>query len=393
MLRRQARIDWWVDRTGVSGIDPARARVIADLALDDKLGAAEIGELFSGSRHCPEPLSEAERQLAEALAGRPIDHVEAMPPTVLAEVPNWLGASFERTFGERFRIEAQALNLPAPVDLRVNTLKATWEDVREALSAEQVPTQPTEYSPIALRVDGHVRLGGTSVFRDGLVEVQDEASQLVALLCDAQPGMTVVDFCAGAGGKTLALAAMMASGSRIDGRLIACDVFSRRLQRMRARLHRAGAEAVERRTLAGEDDTWVGEHAGSVDRVLLDVPCTGSGTWRRHPEAKWQLKPEDLEDARAVQRRILESAARLVRPGGRLIYATCSLLRDENEDQVEWFLERTPAFAEVPIDAVWQETVGGAMPPHQVLGPGLRLSPAASGTDGFYCTVMERTGP
>ncbi len=395
MLRRRGRIDWWIERTGVRGVDPSRGRVIADLALGDKLGAPEIDALFSGSRHCPPPLSDGERTLAEALAGRPIDHPGDMPAAVLAEIPGWLDTAFERAFGDRYVHEAKALNVPAPVDLRVNTLKSTWEDVRAALIAEQVTVHPTAYSPIALRIEGHVRLGGTSVFRDGLVEVQDEASQLVALLCDAHPGMTVVDFCAGAGGKTLALAAMMADerdnkNREIDGTLIACDVFSRRLQRMRARLHRAGAESVIRHTLTSEEDPWVEENAGIADRVLLDVPCTGSGTWRRHPEAKWRLRPEDLEDARSVQRRILANAAQLVKPGGQLIYATCSLLREENEDQTDWFTENVPGFAQLPVEDIWHAAVGGPFPPHQS-GFGLRLSPASTGTDGFYCAIFERT--
>lgn len=395
MLRRRARLDWWIGRTGAPQAGSVRNRVIADLALHDKMSADDIRRLFSGSRHCPEPLNGDESRLADALAGRPLNHPHDMPGTVECEIPNWLGVSFERAFGKRMAGECAALNLPAPVDLRVNTIKTTWEDARSALAREQVETHPTAYSPLALRIEGNVRLGGTSVFRSGEVEVQDEASQLVALMCGARPGMTVVDFCAGAGGKTLALAADMSENGQLRGRLIACDVFARRLQRMRARLHRAGAEAVERHTLSSEEDPWVEENAAGAARVLLDVPCTGSGTWRRHPEAKWLLKPEDLTDALATQRRILASASRLVEPGGRLIYATCSLLREENEDQVAWFLDGNDGFEAVPIDRVWTETVGGAFPADLAeastdAAAGLRLSPASSGTDGFFVAVLER---
>ncbi|MEQ8665970.1 MAG: RsmB/NOP family class I SAM-dependent RNA methyltransferase [Rhodospirillales bacterium] len=397
MLRRRARLDWWITRTGMHGSAPARDRVIADLALNDKMPAADIGAMFSGARHCPAELTDTETRLASALAGRPLTHRTDMPDTVRAEIPDWLGPALHRAFGVRFDEETAALNLPAPVDLRVNTIKTTWEQARAALAHEQVTTVPTAYSPLALRVEGNVRLGGTSVFRDGRIEVQDEASQLVAMMCGARPGMTVIDFCAGAGGKTLALAADMSRDGDLAGRLIACDVFSRRLQRMRARLHRAGAEAVERHTLSSEEDPWVEENAASADRVLLDVPCSGSGTWRRHPESKWLLKPEDLTDAVATQRRILASASRLVRPGGRLIYATCSLLCEENEDQVDWFVDAVPAFSRVPVATVWQEAIGGDLPPrfaadHPADHAAIRLSPASTGTDGFFVAVLERTG-
>lgn len=356
--------------------------------------ADDIGAVFSGNRHCPAPLEADEHQLAAALAGRPLDHPNDMPLSIRCEVPDWLAPSLERVFGADMMAESAAINLPAPVDLRVNTIKTTWEEARTALLNEQIETRETDYSPLALRVEGNVRLGGTAVYRDGRVEVQDEASQIAATLVGARPGMTVVDFCAGAGGKTLALAAEMHDQGKLHGRLIACDVFSRRLQRMRARLHRAGSEAVERQTLSSEDDPWVAENAGMADRVLLDVPCTGSGTWRRHPETKWTLKPEDLRDYVATQRRILASAARLANPGGRLVYVTCSLLSEENEDQVDWFLDQTSSFQPMALTDIWQETIGGTMPPDldrqaDACGIGLRLSPASTGTDGFYIAILE----
>lgn len=363
--------------------------------MNDKLTTDEIDGLFSGTRHCPENLSDEERNLAKAIAGRPLDHPSDMPASVRSEIPAWLGPSFERAYGDRMITEAAALNLPAPLDLRVNTIKTTWEDARHTLQREQIETRETDYSPLALRVVGNVRLGGTSVYRDGAIEVQDEASQIAALMCGAQPGMTVVDFCAGAGGKTLALAADMTEHGKLIGKLVACDVFARRLQHMRSRLHRAGAESVERHTLSGEDDPWVEQNAATADRVLLDVPCSGSGTWRRHPEAKWNLKPEDLEDSIATQQRILASACRIVKPGGRLIYVTCSMLCEENEDQIEWFLAAAPEFQPIAMDQVWQETVGGPLPPafdHATSGSnvGIRLSPQSTGTDGFFVAILER---
>jgi len=236
---------------------------------------------------------------------------------------------------------------------------------------------------VGLRIPrGRVRIGSTVAFRNGLVEIQDEGSQIIALLTDARPGMTLVDFCAGAGGKTLALAASL--GEDGDG-VIACDVSSRRMQRMTVRLRRAGTRNVQRRVLASERDPWIAENAGSADRVLLDVPCTG--TWRRHPEAKWRLTPGAARAAVERQRQIVLSACRLVKPGGRLIYATCSLLPGENERQVDWLLARRPEFTPVPVGDVWAETLGGPCP---ATGSMLRLSPASTGTDGFFAAVFKR---
>ncbi len=234
---------------------------------------------------------------------------------------------------------------------------------------------------------GKARLAGTSAFKQGWIEVQDEGSQLIALLSDARPGMDVVDFCAGGGGKALALAASMGVDGKMDGRLTACDISAYRLERMAPRMKRAGVGNIRTQAVAAQDDDWITKNAGTMDRVLADVPCTGTGAWRRDPDARWRSTLDDLDDKIAVQQRILGMAATLVKPGGRLIYATCSLLQEENERQLAWFLEHHGNFQALPIDEVWAETVGGPPPPP---GPSLRLSPASTGTDGFFCAVMER---
>jgi 16S rRNA (cytosine967-C5)-methyltransferase len=213
--------------------------------------------------------------------------------------------------------------------------------------------------------------------------VQDEGSQLAALLADARPGMRVVDFCAGAGGKTLALAA----GMKNRGRLVACDVSARRLERAGRRLRRAGIGNVERRLLSNERDKWVKRHALGFERVLVDAPCLGIGTWRRNPDAKWRAGPADLAELRERQRQILRSAARLVRPGGRLVYATCSLLREENEAQAEDFLAAEADFAPLPAARAWAEAIGGPSP---ASGDYLFLTPARHDTDGFFVALFER---
>jgi 16S rRNA (cytosine967-C5)-methyltransferase len=388
VLRRRARLDWWAARTGDGRAPDNRRRLIADLALSDKQTPAEIKAVFSGARHCPAPLDDAETALADSLAGRPLDHHTDMPDCVRLEYPAWLDGPLRAAFGADLDSEMTALNLPAPVDLRANTLKGDWEDAQRALDEVLVEAEPTPLSPLGLRLAGHVRLGGVKPYRDGLVDIQDEGSQICALMTDARPGMTVIDYCAGAGGKTLALAAQMAENGAVSGRLIAADIFQGRMARMRPRLRRAGAKGVERHVLAGPNDPWLTDNAAAADRVLVDAPCTGSGTWRRHPEAKWRLTPQDLDDGTALQDEILARAAALVAPGGRLIYVTCSVLREENDDRVARFLEQTPGFEPADIDAVWAASIGG--PPPDMADGVLRLSPWRTGTDGFFCAILER---
>jgi len=246
------------------------------------------------------------------------------------------------------------------------------------------PAAPTTLAPTGLRVPARAPLGASAAFREGLVEVQDEGSQLVALLVDARAGMRVCDFCAGAGGKTLALAATMAN----KGKIVACDTIEKRLAASLARLRRAGAFNVETRVLASERDPWVKRHRDGFDRVLVDAPCTGTGTWRRNPDARWTLTPTDLDELVAKQARILDSAARLVKPGGRLVYATCSLLPPENEEQVESFAARHEEFAPLPASELWRATIGGEPPPG--IAAHALLAPHRHGTDGFFIAAFER---
>jgi 16S rRNA (cytosine967-C5)-methyltransferase len=306
-----------------------------------------------------------------------------MPRAVACDLPDWLEPHLDAVYGRRLEDEIAALNTPAPLDLRVNALKADRDTARRALAAERIHTEATPWSPLGLRLKHRAPLAGTAAFKDGLVEVQDEGSQLAALLADARPGMRVVDFCAGAGGKTLALAAQMKN----RGKLIACDVSEWRLDRAGRRLRRAGISNVERRPLSSERDPWVKRHAESFDRVFVDAPCLGIGSWRRNPDGKWRAGPQDLAELAPRQRDILASAARLVKPGGRLIYATCSLLREENEAQAEAFLAANPDFALYPAARAWAETIGGPSPGGDDY---LRLTPARHGTDGFFVAIFER---
>lgn len=386
ILRHQARLDWWLERTGLQLTPDARCRALVFLIVQDRASPDDLLAMFTGSKHCPPPLSEDEVALVDGLYGRPAIN-EDMPDHVRLEYPEWMDRSFRSLWGDDLEREMSALNQPASMDLRVNTMKAQPEDALARLREDYTDCEPTPLSPIGIRVEGKLRLGGTRAYKEGLVEVQDEGSQLVSMLADARPGMTVVDYCAGAGGKTLAMASMMSAGDRISGRLHALDVSGYRLERMAPRQKRAGIFGIKRRVIAAENDPWVSENAAAADRVLCDVPCTQTGSWRRNPEARWRFSPEDLSHIQETQQRILSSAANLVRPGGRLIYVTCSLLQEENEQQLIWFLENHSEFQPMSIDKVWAETVGGPPPP---TGPSLRLSPASTGTDGFFCAVFER---
>ena len=380
VLRHRSALDWWIAKHPVD-IGP-KSRVLTALVLAENWRPEVVAACCDGDRFRPAPLTEAEDRLLRGLTTRTLRHPE-MPRAVASDLPDWLEPYFERVFGKGLEREMAALNASASIDLRVNLLKADRETARRALTAEGVAAEPTPWSPVGLRLVERVPLGGLSAFREGLVEVQDEGSQITALLADARPGMRVVDFCAGAGGKTLALAAGMAN----RGKLVACDVSAHRLERAVRRLRRAGVGNAERRVLTSERDKWIKHHAGGFDRVLIDAPCLGTGTWRRNPGDKWRVTPEDLASLIVRQQEILRNAARLVRPGGRLVYATCSVLREEDEAQAEAFLVAEPEFSVVPAARVWNETIGGLSPGGERY---LRLTPARHGTDGFFVAILER---
>jgi len=382
VLRRRAAIDWYIERVMPGQAPTPRLRVFAALLLVENWHPADIERACDGDRFRPAPLGPAELAMIEALAGKNVEHQE-MPRAVRLNFPAWLEEMLGQIFGSKLGAEMSAMNGSAPLDLRVNQLKSNRADARGALAAEGVSAMPTPFAPTGLRVYERIPLSTLEIFKSGAIEVQDEGSQLAALMARAKPGMRVVDFCAGAGGKTLALAAEMHN----RGHLVACDISETRLQRSGQRLRRAGVSNVERRALSTERDKWVKRHAESFDRVFVDAPCTGTGTWRRNPDAKWRLTPKDLEELTELQGRILESASRLVKPGGRLVYATCSLLPPENDGQIEKFLGLHPEFALIPVAGVWQEATGQPCPEQ---GPMLHLTPARHGTDGFFVAILER---
>jgi 16S rRNA (cytosine967-C5)-methyltransferase len=331
-----------------------------------------VRELSSG-------LDEQERAWLAELKTVSLDD---LPVAVRAEMPDWLVERLRRDWSEADLLAlARGLNEPAPLDLRVNTLRADRESAASELAASGVPAAATPYSPVGLRVAGRPSLNRHALFVSGAIEVQDEGSQLLCLVVAPRRGELVVDFCAGAGGKSLMLGALM----RSQGRIYAFDVSAARLARLGPRLKRSGLSNLHPAPIRDENDTRVKRLAGKIDRVLVDAPCSGLGTLRRNPDLKWRQSPHSVGELQAKQAAILRSAARLVKPGGRLVYATCSLLREENEDIVEAFLAGQAQFRLLDCSAIMREA-GVRLD----TGLFLRLFPHVHGTDGFFAAALER---
>ncbi len=377
-LRRRASARW------IMNAETPRAEMIGALLLARGHTPEQISAAFSGEGHSPAPLSEAELSALAAadLAGA--------PDWTRGDFPEWLSAHFARAFGERAAEEGRALAARAPLDLRANALKATREQALAEL--EHLGAQPCRHAPFGVRIaqgaDGRApALSAEPAYVRGLVEIQDEGSQIAARIARARPGEQVLDLCAGGGGKTLALAGDMDN----RGQIYATDSDGRRLTPIFARLERAGARNVQVRAPRGPDRDPVGDLAGACDLVLVDAPCTGTGTWRRNPDAKWRIRPGALEQRLKAQDEVLARAAGYVKPGGRLVYVTCSLLVEENEDRIAAFCGQHGDFiaesATESLDRGELPTLADAASPH---GPGLRLTPARHDTDGFYAVVLNR---
>jgi 16S rRNA (cytosine967-C5)-methyltransferase len=384
ILRRYGQLRWWLERAGAARLN-GRLIIAADLLLGDGETMAALESLYDGGRYRPAPLGEEEHAILRQLEGHSLPHPE-QPDWVRLNVQEWVAPHLEEAYGESWGREIAALVEPPPVDLRVNRLKATPEQARKALASEGIDVEPTRLAPNGLRLKNRASVVAGPAFQNGLVEIQDEGSQLVAALVDARPGMSIADYCAGAGGKTLAIAATMNN----KGRVVALDVLETRLDRSAQRLRRAGAHNVERRALDADNRKWLKRQAGAYDRVLVDAPCTGTGTWRRNPDGRWTLRPEDLAELVPKQAAILDAACKLVKPGGGLVYATCSVLPAENEKQIAAFVERHPEFEIVPVANVWRDALGSEPPADAQSGPYLRLSPLRHGTDGFFAATLVR---
>ncbi|HYC16906.1 MAG TPA: RsmB/NOP family class I SAM-dependent RNA methyltransferase, partial [Pseudolabrys sp.] len=371
----------------VMGADTPRAILLGMLKRERGLAVEAINRLADGSQYAPGALSSDEYRRLE------IADISGAPPHVLGDYPEWLEPYFSRAFGDDRAEEGAALSSRAPLDLRVNTLKAERDATAEMLS--DLKPEPTRWSPWGLRIRLTADAKSPAVhaepaFVKGLCEIQDEGSQLAALFGDAKPGEQVVDLCAGAGGKTLALAAMMQN----KGQIYATDDDKRRLAPIHDRLKRSGARNVQVRTpksIGGEID----DLAGHADLVLIDAPCTGTGAWRRNPDAKWRMRPGALEERQKEQAEILERAIPLLKLNGRIAYVTCSVLEEENDAQVRNFLARHAEFSPRPPAGIIQSLGERAF----MFGKAARLSengvlmtPRTTETDGFFVSVLQRGG-
>jgi 16S rRNA (cytosine967-C5)-methyltransferase len=378
-LRRRASSAWFI------GEDSPRAILLGMLKRERGLDVEAIARLTDGSRFAPAPLSDEERSRLEA------GDLTGAPPHVAGDYPEWLDPQLAQSFGDERAEEGAALASRAPLDLRVNLLKGERDEAVRML-ADLAP-EPTRWSPSGLRIALGADAKSPAVhaepaFLKGLVEVQDEGSQLAALFADGKPGEQVLDLCAGAGGKTLALAAAMQN----KGQIFATDQDKRRLAPIHDRLKRSGARNVQVRTpksIGGE----VGDLAGRMDVILIDAPCTGTGAWRRNPDAKWRMRPGALEQRLKDQTEVLDRAVPFLKPGGRIVYVTCSVLEDENGGQVRAFLARHPEFAAIPPSEIARPLGERAFlfnKAARLSHEGLLITPHRTDTDGFFVSILRR---
>lgn len=383
MLRHYARLNWWAEKLNVK--PDGRALVLIWLRVGIHMNMDEIAALFDGEGYSPDPLTEHELAMLQPLRQR--DFMPAdMPENIRLECPDWAYHSLKETFGDGFEAAMEAMQNEAPLDIRVNTLKSDRAAVSERLRQDGFDIVETAFSPLGLRVQGRPPFSAHPYYQQGWMEIQDEGSQILSLACGVKPGEWVVDFCAGAGGKTLALAAQMEN----KGRIWACDVEARRLENSRKRLRRAGVHCVEMQVLDDEEDDWVRKHKHKADCVMIDAPCSGVGTWRRNPFMRWQKMGLGLETLVALQQSILQSASRLVKPGGRLVYATCSLLPEENQKQVDAFLAQNDDFIAEPLQVNWQASGFDVPQGIDLSQASLQLAPHLHHTDGFFVSAMRR---
>jgi 16S rRNA (cytosine967-C5)-methyltransferase len=378
-LRRKASSAW------LMGEATPRAVLLGMLRRERDLDTASIAALCSGARYAPPPLTDAEKTALEG------GTLEGAPAHVAGDYPEWLDPHLQRTFGDERAAEGESLASRAPLDLRANTLAAAREELLPKL--DHLAIEPTSWSPWGLRIRLAAEAKSPAIhaepeFIKGQIEIQDEGSQLAALLAGAEPGQQVIDLCAGAGGKTLALAAAMEN----HGQIYATDTDKRRLAAIHDRIARAGARNIQVRTPRGPADA-LADLAGRADLVLIDAPCTGTGTWRRNPDAKWRVRPGALAERLREQDEVLDRAVPLLKPGGRIAYVTCSVLTEENGDRVAAFLTRHGDFSvEKPAEVITALGERAYLFGRAVLmsGEGLLMTPRRTGTDGFFVSRLRR---
>ncbi|MEP3244946.1 MAG: RsmB/NOP family class I SAM-dependent RNA methyltransferase [Sneathiella sp.] len=379
MARRRGEVDWRLEQTGLPQTNRLRATCALIVFQDIKFSDLSDG-YFSGPHAAPY-LTEDERTGFEKLEG--LDFGD-MPDHAKGNFPAWLTEELKEQYAEKALPIMQICMERAPLTLRVNSLKTDRDRVLDLLAADEIDANPAQNSPDGIIIAQSVNLNQHAVIEQGLVEIQDEAAQISARLACPAPGMQVVDYCAGAGGKSLA----MAAGMENAGQIYAFDVSRDRMKDIASRSRRAGVRNIEAVQLFEDerDDEILGRLAEQADRVFVDAPCSGSGTWRRQPDRKWSFTEERLGDLTALQEGILKKASLLVKPGGWLIYATCSIFRQENERQIEKFLAENTEFSLVPVSDIWASA--GLNGKHE--GPFLQILPSSGGADGFFTAILCR---
>ncbi len=375
ILRQRLSLSYLLEKNNLS----LSSRNLAALLIHKQ--EHSIADYFNGEQYSPVALYQGD---VDSLTVIDFAQLDSAPEHVKLNVPEWIAPKLKAVLGDSFEAEMIATNQRASTDIRVNLLKSNVEQVSELIEGNSYEFTPSKLSPWGLSFQQRIALFNLKEFKQGWFEVQDQGSQLLAMLTDVKAGDRVVDFCAGAGGKTLAMAAMMQN----KGAIYACDVHTRRLDNLSKRVKRAGAHNVRIHVLSSEKDKWVKQQKGKADVVLVDAPCTGTGTWRRSPDSRWKLTEQDLIELLVLQQSILQSACRLVKPGGRLIYATCSLLGEENEQQIAAFLKHNPDFK--PSDIVVKEPLKSNLDKVSLNRHELRTFPALSEADGFYACALTR---
>ncbi len=382
ILRRLGEVDWIAEKLKLE--ITSRTRAIISLMLFEELSADEIGQNYFIGSHAQEAPDPAE---LNTLSGFSDLDLTQMPLTARANFPAWMLEKLRATYGERTYEIVQAYAVRAPATLRINPLKTARENILSQLQEAGINATATTISPLGIRLEKPQNLIAHPLYKDGLIEVQDEAAQISALLASAgvSEGSTVIDYCAGGGGKTLVLASSLNN----TGQLHAMDIDRRRMKDITHRCKRAGITNVQQHVLPqkGEKLDVLDSLRGAADLVYVDAPCSGSGTWRRQPEQKWFLSEAGLQDYVALQGEILNQASDYVKAGGRLVYATCSLFTEENQQQIDKFLFENTDFEQVNVGTIWQVAgLGGT----EAAEADLQITPEQFGADGFYTAVLHR---
>lgn len=375
-MRDWGRLTWWQTHAGLT--PSALLAVLMHAAKTQSLEA--ILAMCNGEGHAPNTLDDGEQQCLKAAYESGFSHDE-MPFYAQANMPEWLWEKWQAQYGKDALVEAQSYHVPAPVCLRVNTLKSTREKILHALSNAGIKAAPARYAAHGIELSARFP-SDAPWLKSGELEIQEEASQLVAQLMDVQPGQHVLDMCAGAGGKTLALAAAMQN----KGEILACDVSPKRLAELEKRAARAGVSIIRTQLIAEDALEEVSAMTGRFDHVLIDAPCSGTGTWRRNPEVMWRITPDNLLKYNAIQERLLEQATPLVKAGGVLTYVTCSALAEENEQRIENYRAKKPHMMLAPRSKLWDISEQENRSPSSAL---IALTPRQYATDGFFISQLR----